>query len=139
LTFVDRTSGRAFVAKRVAVRLVYDCATGDTEVLNEPLKDDTGCKRFVDWVVEGYLDGHKLFAIFAESDASPCCGWYSESEASATSDVRGAQWLRHDKVPVIAFEDSEWTIGNEPDIPAAMADHGPLGGGNFAPKVCRTE
>jgi hypothetical protein len=44
VTFVDANGGGSFVAGRVAVRYVYSCEAGFTEIMDRPLKDDAGCR-----------------------------------------------------------------------------------------------
>ena len=141
ITFVDTKTGHRFVAKRVAVSYTYECPTGWTKEFDHPSKDFKDCRGpFGDTIIEGMLSGRKAFAVYTVADALPCCVWYSYSEESASSEaaIRQAKWLAHKEVPSVDLGDaltSWYTIGEE--NPPYEPDKGPMGGGEYAPKLCR--
>jgi hypothetical protein len=141
ITFVDAKSGNKFVAKRVAVSYQYECASGWTKEFDHPSKGFKDCRGpFGDTIIEGTLSGHKAFAVYTVSDALPCCVWYSYSVETASSEpaIGQAKWLPHKEAPSIELDDaltSWYTIGEE--NPPYDPDKGPMGGGEYVPKLCR--
>lgn len=101
------------------------------------MQEGADCRGpFGDTIVKGTFNGRTTFAVYSVSDALPCCVWYSYSEKSTPPEVKAARWLPHEKVPIILPEDGWYTIE---DNPPYEPDKGPLGGGAFVAKVCRTE
>ena len=138
VTFVDAKSGGTFVATKVATKYEYLCEAGTKTILNQPSKTVPDCHGpFGDTIIEGMLNGKKAFAVYTVNDSAPCCVWYSYSGTSTAPQTHVAGWLAHQDVPTIALGDDWYEIG--PPNPPYDPDKGPMGGGDYLPKVCRTE
>jgi hypothetical protein len=133
--FQDSKSGRQFTAERVAVNHSYLCGNRVVRS-NRPRNDLTNCRGpYGETIIEGWMNGAKIFAVYTVEPALPCCSWDSYSATSTKIKQLVKQWLPPGAAPKIALG-SEWytiegTVGNPIQV------GGPLGGGSFVPRLCR--
>lgn len=147
IVFKDKESGREFIAQRVAVDFQYLCEGKkiighyDRKHYSRPQKNlDQDCDGPAgDTIIEGLLDGERVFAIYTtELRALPCCSWYSYPGDDRNVTKKVKEWLTPEKVPLIELDDGTTLSPIGVNDPAFPPDTGPMGGGNFIPTSCRS-
>ena len=138
IVFKDAESGREFIAQRVAVDYQYLCDGNKLSMhYSRPQKqlEEECAGPYGKTILQGLLDGEKVYAIYTVEKAVPCCAWYSYSgdDRQVAAEVKG--WLHPAEVPLIELGDEWYTIGS-PNDPYRPTDPGPMGGGRFVPTSC---
>jgi hypothetical protein len=148
--FKETNGSREFVAERVAVNYRYLCLDGadyDKRTYSRPQKDiSKTCKQpdsdrgmyigpFGDQIIEGKLDGAKVYAVLSISKGTPCCSWYDYQGTDETITVRIKEWLASTDMPLITLGSHSDAIQTD-DAPSSRR-RSPLDGGKFVPTRCR--
>jgi hypothetical protein len=132
--FRDEPSKREFAAERVALNYVYLCGEKFVSASRErsALKQCRG--PYGDTIIEGFLGGEKVYAVYTVIKGSPCCSWESYIGTNTEVLKRVKEWLPSGTGPRIELGSEWYTIA---DGPVEGRVHGPLGGATFVPVVCR--
>ncbi|GHE79737.1 hypothetical protein GCM10019059_42750 [Camelimonas fluminis] len=132
IVFRDRARGQTFSAERVAVDHKLLCK--GKMVARAPSGAQPGDCRgpYGTMVIEGFLNGEKVYAVHSVIAAVPCCSWDSYSGGSPFARAP-KKWVTGSKVPKIELGSELFTIEATP--PNELT--GPLGGGRFVPESCR--
>jgi hypothetical protein len=133
--FKDRKSGRQFTAERVALNQQYLCGRKlvSADAPRRKLKDCRG--PYGDTIIEGYMNGERVYAIYTVNAASPCCSWESYAGTNTHIPKQVKKWLPTGRAPKITLGDEWYTIEASPGLPMEVG--GPLGGGAYVPILCR--
>ena len=91
VVFQDARTGRQFTAERVAVNHSYLC--GKRVIRSTRLRKDlNNCRGpYGETIIEGWISGARVFAIYTVEPAAPCCSWDSYSDRSS----RSSRWRRN--------------------------------------------
>lgn len=132
LVFRDRERNLTFGAERVAVQHKYLC-NGKMVEASSMGPNRQNCRGpFGETIIEGYLSGQKVYAVYTAIPASPCCSWDSYS-ANTSIAKKVKRWLPSGQGPKIELGSAWFTIEGDETNPV----NGPLGGGKFVPTSCR--
>lgn len=133
--FKDRKTGRQFTAERVALNQKYLCGQKVVSA-NAARKDLKDCRGpYGDTIIEGYMNGDRVYVVYTVNAASPCCSWESYAGTNTQISKQVRRWLPTGKAPKITLGDEWYTI--EATVGLPMEVGGPLGGGAFVPSFCR--
>ena len=137
IVFKDAESGREFIAQRVAVDYQYLCDGNKLSMhYSRPQKqlEEECAGPYGKTIIQGLLDGEKVYAIFTVEKAVPCCAWYSYSGDDRQVATEVKEWLHPAEVPLIELGNEWYTIGSPNH--SYPTDPGPMGGGRFVPTSC---
>ena len=85
-------------------------------------------------IIQGLLDGEKVYAIFTVEKAVPCCASISYSGNNRPVATEVKEWLHPAEVPLIELGD-EWYTMVSHGCHRSAYDPGPMGGG----QICTDE
>jgi hypothetical protein len=138
VVFRDEQSGKEFAAERVALNYLYDCQ-GQFVAATRERPDLRDCRGpYGDTIIEGFMGGEKVFALYSVIRGAPCCTWESYLGTNTVILKKVKSWLPTGTGPKIDLSnkhDREWnTIAD--NSPQKVG--GPLGGASFVPVACRS-
>ncbi|SEE46804.1 hypothetical protein SAMN05444161_5859 [Rhizobiales bacterium GAS191] len=136
IVFRDGKAKREFAAERVALDISYACGSRIVRSTRErpDLKECRG--PYGDTIIEGFLEGQKVYAIYTVIAGSPCCSWESYTGSNTAVPKKVREWLPSGEGPKVQIGSAWYTIADNP-VPDTGRVRGPLGGGNFVPSECR--